>query len=377
MIGETRIIIAITKAKIIAAKVRTKGPGKIREFYEYGWKEATLDIVFSKIKEKFEAKKVRILIGEDQSYVLRMKVPQDLSGIKERQYIAEKISEEIPEQLTDRQWDFKELRFDYPKGSKRKGNEKEVVVFAPLRGLFENLSAAVEKTGLIVEAIEPEVISKTRNSNPLIGLALKTDIKGKDEDVLNLKPAFEIKAEEGDEAKVIASELLEEEKQKAESKIKGFKAFIFIILILAIAVIGTMIFFYQRKISQLRTESLASPAPTLAPTPTPKEVVQEEPKVVDILTYSIQVLNGSGVAGRALEIEEILIDEGFETLETSNADSFDYQDITISTKSDVSEDFYSEIKALFEDEYLVNLSSNALSDDSQFDAVLIVGESSK
>jgi hypothetical protein len=58
-----------------------------------------------------------------------------------------------------------------------------------------------------------------------------------------------------------------------------------------------------------------TPKPTTEPTPTPS-VTREELKV--------KILNGSGIAGKAGEVKEILQDAGYTDIVTDNADSFDY-----------------------------------------------------
>lgn len=205
MFGKTHIIIAISKEKIIAAKVKAKGNNKIKDVLEYGFDVNTLDVVFENIKQKFKVKSVRILVGDSLSYVLRLKVPTGLEGDDEREFISKKISEKIPEVLGDSEWDYKDLHFNVSKSAKSEGNsEKDVIVFSPVRGVFRALSQAANKVDLKIEAIEPEAVSKTRDTNPLIGLAMKSDIEGKDKDVLNLEPinlSLSVEEEEKEEEK--------------------------------------------------------------------------------------------------------------------------------------------------------------------------------
>lgn len=70
--------------------------------------------------------------------------------------------------------------------------------------------------------------------------------------------------------------------------------------------------------------------PTEAPTPTPS-LAREDIKV--------KILNGSGIVGKAGEIEELLQDEGYSDIVTGNADNFDYDTSEIQVKEDKEEAF--------------------------------------
>lgn len=66
--------------------------------------------------------------------------------------------------------------------------------------------------------------------------------------------------------------------------------------------------------------SFAKPTPTQAPTatPTPAPAFEKE-------TIRVKVLNGSGTAGRASEVKDLLSQAGYEEILTGNADNFDYE----------------------------------------------------
>lgn len=258
MFGKTHIIIALSKEKVIAAKVKTKGKKKIKSAIEYGFDINTLDVVLENIKQKFNAKNVRILVGDSLSYLVRLRIPADLQDADERDYISKNISEKIPEVLGNDEWDYKDLHFNIAKSERGEGSkEKDVVVFSPVRGVFRALSEAVNKVGLKVEAIEPETISKTRDTNPLVGLAMKKDIKGKDEDVLNLEPiavldtseeekedkeellvnsAKQLRQEAEDEGKDDLKDVLADVGKKSKSK--GKRSKLWLILPFVILLIG-------------------------------------------------------------------------------------------------------------------------------------------
>jgi len=71
----------------------------------------------------------------------------------------------------------------------------------------------------------------------------------------------------------------------------------------------------------------ATPSPTATPIPTPTiEVKKEEIK--------IKVLNGSGIAGKAAKVRDILKQLGYSQIVIGNADNFDYKITEINTKKD-------------------------------------------
>lgn len=61
----------------------------------------------------------------------------------------------------------------------------------------------------------------------------------------------------------------------------------------------------------------ATPTPTFTPTPTPTPAFKKE-------DLKVKVMNGSGVAGKASEMKEILLEKKYGDIITANADSFDY-----------------------------------------------------
>jgi hypothetical protein len=397
MFGKTKIIIAFSKDKVIAAKVRGK---KIRRSIELGWDEETMDIVLSKIKDALKARTVRVLIGNALSYVLRLTIPSDISYKQERDYIAKKLKEAIPERLRDYEWDYKQVEFGVVK--EKEGNGKrEVIIFSPVKSFFKSFSSSVSKLGIYVEAIEPEAVAETRDSNPIIGLSLKRDIKGKDEDVLNLTPVDLSRLEEDSDLE--SEELLTEEakkleqseekpseekpqeetlpKTKSRSRFKFFMLFFLFIVALSLAAIFIYKNFYEDNILMTptthdqsgQTQETEEEKGLISSVPVKKEETESKEEI-SLADYKIQVQNGSGTAGEAQVVSEILAAQGFSDIESSNADSYDYVDTEVRVKSNLDERVYSAIDKALNSDYTVNLSEVNLDEDSEFDAIVIVGE---
>ncbi|MBT7483515.1 hypothetical protein HN680_01990, partial [Candidatus Peregrinibacteria bacterium] len=174
-------IIYLTKDKLKVVLVKLGKQPKIIKSDETGWNKDSLADSFKQAKKQLKAKTIRLLLADDLSYVLQLNIPFDTKLNNERQLVEEKIKTEIPEILDHDDWDYKET-------GRKTQNDKQIIAFAPVQSAFTLISQALADANLKVEAVEPEVVSKIRNTNPLIGIALKKDLKGKDEKVLNITP---------------------------------------------------------------------------------------------------------------------------------------------------------------------------------------------
>jgi len=106
------------------------------------------------------------------------------------------------------------------------------------------------------------------------------------------------------------------------------------------------------------------PGETAEPTPLP-EFEREDLK--------IQVLNGSGVPGRAGEAKAFLEDLGYENIEIGNADSYDYEETVIKVEEEAT-DLFDFLKSDLEEEYDLRAESDSLEENSDYDVVIILGE---
>jgi len=395
------IVIAFTKEKVVGVAVRGK---KIKKAVEFGWDEETVDIVLAKIVDSFKKRKVRILLGENLSYVVRLTIPVGFDSKKERDLIAEKLTESIPENLNDNEWDYKEV--DYAVADqKEKNGDKEVIIFSPVKSFFHALSSAVKKLDIEVEAIEPEAYAKSRNANPLIGLAIKKDISGKDNDVLNLS-TVELTKENSqkemdgerlltDEAKKLEEEAKEkkDEEKETRSELKKKSSvrtiILLIIFLVLLAVAGYFVYknFYKgdlltklgigEKIESVlpqKPEEKSGEESGEVETPTPGEEEVKEEGVV-LRDYRIYIQNGSGLAGEATVVAEILEAEGFSEIETGNADSYDYVETEVRMRSGLPDEVYTVIERSLNSDYKLVRMEDFVDETSEFDVIVVVGES--
>ena len=107
-----------------------------------------------------------------------------------------------------------------------------------------------------------------------------------------------------------------------------------------------------------------TPTPTFSPTPTPTPSFKKE-------DLKIKVLNGSGTAGKATEMKEILKAKGYGEIITANAENFDYTLTELQvkkSKSQAAEIIKEDLKS-----YLTAFKESELADDETPDVVLIFG----
>ena len=261
-----------------------------------------------------------------------------------RATIAQHVAEQIPEQLDDTEWDFKKEAFPTSK-------EDKVIVFAPVKAVYHPVKEAAEAVGMTIEAVEPISIASKRHADPMIGTTLKTDLAGTDEHVLNIAPAAH------------------------KRRWRPTRTHLLILgAIIALIAIGVTAAFFL----------MPAPEPA-APTPPPPEDIMEtdpqeeatsaatveEPIEINPADYSIQVLNGSGIAGEAGKIQGRLIADGFEEVDTDNADAFDAVETVIQLNEGIPEELYERIEPLLE-EYTV-VRGDQLTDDNPYDVIITVG----
>lgn len=87
--------------------------------------------------------------------------------------------------------------------------------------------------------------------------------------------------------------------------------------------------------------------------------------------YSVQILNGSGIAGLASETQTLLEENDFDDLETGNADNSNYETTEIITDDD---ELKNELIKILEKNFQINPKPNSTSLPEDFDAIIILGQ---
>lgn len=123
-------------------------------------------------------------------------------------------------------------------------------------------------------------------------------------------------------------------------KKKGGKKNIFIILGI-LAAIGIGIFLISSGSSSPDAEASPSPKSDLYDFASPEPT--ESPEPADRTEISIEVLNGTGIAGEASFLQGKLRTLGYEDIDTGNADSQDNETTTVTFSEDVADEIVEEI----------------------------------
>jgi hypothetical protein len=210
------------------------------------------------------------------------------------------------------------------------------------------------------------------------------------EETLDL--SSEKKDDEKEKASTPTDDKPEEEKEKAEnwlSDVKpeenteeeggggGKKKVFFIILILVIiaGIVAGGVYYYQTNMSgdvQVTETVIQEEA-----APVVVEDLDEEDATgsaeIDQTKYLVNILNGSGVAGEAGKVAVLLNDLEFDTVDTSNAQSYDYIGTEVWYKESVDEETIESIKSSIEEDYIVTEADENLDDDHDYDIEIIVG----
>ncbi len=144
-----------------------------------------------------------------------------------------------------------------------------------------------------------------------------------------------------------------------------------ILIIVAILLIlaGGGFYYYQ---------STQKPADTAKEEEGTKESVTptEEPTPADVAAdaFTIEILNGSGIAGEAGRAQELLEGDEFKVDSTGNAENYDFEETVIQAGSDVEEAWIDLLRDTLGKNYTVKSGVTKLdAADSESDVVVIVG----
>lgn len=169
----------------------------------------------------------------------------------------------------------------------------------------------------------------------------------------------------------------------------------FIYLIIFLVILGAFflirgLFFgsaEEKQVPEITPTPVEYQFPTEAPTPIPTDAV-EEPTAsptasakdsvdsatgLDRSNLSVEIQNGSGEVGAAGEAADVLKDLGYEIASTGNADSYDYEDVTIMVKS-TKANYLPLLKKDLGFSYTVGETSEDLDSSSDADALVIIGK---
>lgn len=372
-VNEKKLIILFGKEKIKPSLVSMGKNPADREGEELSWTDETLSEVFENLKDKYKVDVVRVILSEEVNHVLKLGIPKDVEN--ERSFIGIKIAEKVPEILENEDWDFQET------GQTK--NEKLVKVFAPAKEILQKITLASGGIGLKIEAIEPSFVSTKRNPNPFIGMAIKTDIKEKENLVPNMIPEAvdlrQIKVEGKAEVVPEVEEVVVEKPiQKAEPIIyeeeKKFNAKTFALLVFLFFLVGAVvsggIIVYKKSMS---LNSSAVKGVDVTPSPSPSIAPTSTPVLIDKENLKISILNGGGVAGAGKIAKDYLESLGYKNIKPGNAENFNYKLTGISVKKN-KEESVDQLKKDLSSKYEISEQVLSLDESSEFDIIIIIGK---
>jgi len=203
----------------------------------------------------------------------------------------------------------------------------------------------------------------------------------KTEEVLTQEEnSFEIPQEE--EVKTPVSEehttlpLEMEAKPKKEGLPWGIMVVAFLIgLTLGAGLIGGIFYYKSNALDKLTDEESVNTneefkmdEDQVVETPAPDSMVEEK---TDLTKLKVQILNGSGIKGEASKVEDLLADLEFESIETGNAQSYDFEDTEVALKENLKDNVFDGIEEKLS-AYSVKKADD-LKDDFDYDVVITVG----
>lgn len=238
--------------------------------------------------------------------------------------------------------------------------EEKKPIDTPKVTSFSQLDTVVPEVAKADEAVplEPEPATETQSAQEEKG---EESSEAKDEKASSDEIKEWLKEVRPDTTKVIE-----------KSGGPNFKVIVLIIIILAIlgAVVGG-IFYYQKgvvtKVELTPTPSEEEPTPVAEPT--------KSEETLDLKKYSVNVLNGSGTAGEAGKVKDLIAVSGFdsEKVSTGNASSYDFKSTEVVVKKDTPSEVFEKIKEALSKDYEVVKSDTELPDSSKYDVVITVG----
>ncbi len=380
------------------------------------WDGVSLDEVFGKIKRELKVNEMRIVLGNDVSFVTAVKAGDTFLS---RENVLKMIKSWMPFEISNDCFDWKEIVLAHDEmwvqiialekallmslssaikkhgvkvdlitaigvllGEKTKGREAPVILkwngkenlsVLGIDGLVDLvvsdisdedlMTYATQKWGL---AVNPEEITMKEGEFNLPEIVFSEKTKGEDKMILNLPILKDLVVSEKKE------ETKPEEKGEVEDKEERPRSKLWIyLLFLLLSLIGGIVVMYKQGIfnsvlpgKKVQT-AIISPTPTLEITP--------EPTAVDLSSYKLQVLNGSGVTGEAAKIKELLMVRGFLNVDIGNAEAT--TEGIIRAKVDVSQPVIDVVSESTTDYKMGMVGS--LTSDEKYDLIIVVGSAKK
>ena len=157
-------------------------------------------------------------------------------------------------------------------------------------------------------------------------------------------------------------------------KLPSIKKEVLIFLIAAIVSFAIFYFLSQInfsfKVPEISFFSKPTPTPIkkIKPTPSPTPVINKE-------ELKIKILNGSGIVGKASEVEDVLKEKEYQEIITGNADNYDYVKTEIGVKKSMTH--VADLLKKELSDYIKSPKITTIDEDETSDVIIIVGSDFK
>lgn len=130
------------------------------------------------------------------------------------------------------------------------------------------------------------------------------------------------------------------------------------------------VFYFLNSVNKNAPSATPTPIASSAPTPT-----SSPSATIDLSKYQIKVLNGSGIAGEAGKVQNLLTTAGFKVSGTGNAGSYDFTDTVLQTRTGIDQAFVTKLSETLSKTHSVDPKIQTLPAGETSDVVVIVGSS--
>lgn len=275
---------------------------------------------------------IYLLLSDAISYLFKKELPDgEIIDDGFRSRLLEIVKSDIPEDFSDFSWDYKIVENE---------GKREAMIFAPTAEIQAKINELSKVLAIKFVVIEPESISAERDPNPILGIVKKNDVKGKDDEVLNI--------------------VVDENPPR---NINFFKLIIIlggVLLFIAGNYYLYSNFIVKKPVVNKVVENIV--VPTVIPTPTTATLRLEDLNIV--------VQNGTKISGKAGRVVDQIKALGVTNVSAGNADNKNYTENKVYFKSDA-------IKSLAQSKLLTVVKvgdANVLVDNSiENDVKLILG----
>lgn len=405
-----KTVVYITKNKIWAGES------------SFDWDGVSLDGVFERIKKELKVDEMRVVLGNDVSFVTAVKAGDTFLS---RENILKLVKSWMPFEIDDDCFDWKEINLapgdvwiqivalekellmslssavkmhgikvelvtaigvllaDQSSGREApailKWTGKENLSVLAINGLADLVVTDINEEDLMVYAsqkwglaVNPEVLVLNENEFDFSKNVFSQKTKGEDRLILNLPILKEVVTKTVPGAGTVSGGSVAENTGIEEVFEKKSKLWIYLLILVVVVAIGGVVLVWAGTFKSIFPE-MEKAEETVTPSISPTIEVTPEPTIIDLESYQVQVLNGSGVAGEAAKIKNMLLDMGFVSVDTGNAEAT--TEARILAKETVSESVKTMVFDSIKDYKIGSEITLTLGD--KYDLIIVVGSTVK